>query len=144
MITVKEDSRHDGVIALTMCLTYHILFPKSAHKPLRGWWPIWLKQIYAKNLRNDWNLGTLVLIWEYSARANSNEYQHDSFQKSLHPCALDKSYSLSIGKLKNRLFDYFLSRSCELAAKILVNISMAIQNSHRRRKILSCEGINLS
>ena len=33
------------------------------------WWLIWPIQNQAKILKNDWNLGTWVLIWEYSMRA---------------------------------------------------------------------------
>ena len=61
-----------------------------------------LMLLVAKNLKNDRNLGTWVLIWEYSARA----FQWipiwqglDVFQKSLHLCALDKR-SCSIERVK--------------------------------------------
>ena len=56
---------------------------------------------YAKNLKNDWNPGIWVLIWEYSARAIQwilTWHGLDGFQKSLRPCALDKS-SPSIGRV---------------------------------------------
>ena len=44
----------------------------------------------AKNLKNDWNPGTWVLIWEFSARAIQwvpTRQGLDGFQKSLRPCA---------------------------------------------------------
>ena len=31
---------------------------------------------WGKNMKNDWNPGTWVLIWEYSQEL-SNEYQHE-------------------------------------------------------------------
>ena len=41
-----------------------------SHCPsLCWWWLIWSLQNDAKMLKNDWNPCTLVLIWEYSARA---------------------------------------------------------------------------
>ena len=48
----------------------------------------------AKNLKNDWNTGTWVLIWEYSVRTIQwipTWQGSDCFQKSLHPCALGNS-----------------------------------------------------
>ena len=47
---------------------------------------------WCKNLKNDWNPGKWVLIWEYSVRAIQwiPIWQGlDGFQKSLHPCVLD-------------------------------------------------------
>ena len=55
-----------------------------------------------KSLKIDWNPGTWVLIWEYSARAFQwipTWHGLDVFQKSLRSCALDES-SLSIGRMK--------------------------------------------
>ena len=52
--------------------------------------------------KNDWNPGTWILIWEYSARAIQwipTWQVLDGFQKSSHPCALNES-SLSIGRVK--------------------------------------------
>ena len=69
------------------------------------WWLIWPKQNDAKTLKNDWNPGTRVLIWEYSARAIKwiPTWQGlDNFQKSLHPCAFDER-SLSIGRVNKGL-----------------------------------------
>ena len=40
------------------------------NQPLCCRWLIWPIQIDAKKLKNDWNPGTWVLIWEYSARPN--------------------------------------------------------------------------
>ena len=57
----------------------------------------WCKK---KLKKNDWNSSTWVLIWECSARAIQwipTWHSLDGFQKSLRPCALDKS-SLSNGR----------------------------------------------
>ena len=54
-----------------------------------------------KNLKADWNPGTWVLIWEYSAIAFEwiPTWQGlGGFQKSLHLCTLDES-ALSIEKV---------------------------------------------
>ena len=52
-----------------------------------------------------------TLAYGYSSdstqRELSNEYQHDGFQKSVHPCALDES-SLSIGRVKKIYKSYNL------------------------------------
>ena len=59
---------------------------------------IWPIQNDAQNLKNDWNPGIWVLIWEYLARAIQRiptRQGLDGFQKSLCPCALDER-SLSI------------------------------------------------
>ena len=59
----------------------------------------------AKKLKYDWNPGTWVLIWEYSARAIQwipTWKGLDGFQKSLCPCVLGKS-SLSIGRVNPTL-----------------------------------------
>ena len=56
----------------------------------------------AKNLKNDWNPGKWVLIWESSARGFKwipTWQGSDDFQDILTFCALDKS-SLSIGRVK--------------------------------------------
>ena len=63
---------------------------------------IWTIPNDAKNLNNDWNPGTWVLIWECSARAIQwipTWWGLDGFQKSLHPCAVDES-SLRTGRVK--------------------------------------------
>ena len=54
-----------------------------------------------KTRKKEWNPGTWVLIWEYSARAIQwiPIWQGlDGFQKYLLPCAMDES-SLSIGRV---------------------------------------------
>ena len=54
-----------------------------------------------KTLKNDWNPGTWVLIWEYSARAIlwvPTWQGLDGLQQSLHPCAFDES-SFSVGSV---------------------------------------------
>ena len=38
------------------------------------------KKSCKKILKDDWNPSTYVLLWEYTARAKSNEYQHDRVQ----------------------------------------------------------------
>ena len=56
---------------------------------------------WCKNLKNDWNPGILVLIWEHSTRAIQwvpTWPGLDGFQKSLRPSALEKS-SLSIRRV---------------------------------------------
>ena len=55
-----------------------------------------------KNMKNVWNPGKWVLIWEYSMRAIQwipRWEGLDGFQKSLRPCALDE-FSLNIGRVK--------------------------------------------
>ena len=59
---------------------------------------------WCKNLKNDWNPCTWVLIWECSARYIEwipTCQGLDCYQKSLRPCALDES-SLSIGRVNAR------------------------------------------
>ena len=61
---------------------------------------------WCKKLKNDWNPGKWVLIWEGSGRAVQwiPTWQGlDGFQRSLHPSALGES-SLSIGRVKTNLF----------------------------------------
>ena len=56
---------------------------------------------WCKNLRNDWNPGKWVLIWEYSWRTIQwipIRQGLDGFQRFLLPCALDES-SLSMTRL---------------------------------------------
>ena len=68
-----------------------------------GYWD--QNKMMQKNIKNDWNPGTWVLIWENSTRAIQwiPTWQGlDGFQKPLHPCALDE-ISLSIGR-QNNLF----------------------------------------
>ena len=60
------------------------------------------KTKWYKNLENDWNPGTWVLIWEFSVRAFQwilTLQGFCGFLKSLRPCPLDES-SLSIGRVK--------------------------------------------
>ena len=67
-----------------------------------------------KNLKNNWNPCTWVLIWEYSARAIQwipTQQGLDGFQKSLHSSALDKS-SLSIGRVNTPRFWHWNNWSC--------------------------------
>ena len=45
--------------------------------PLCWWWLIWPIQNDANNLKNDWNPGTWVVIWECSQQELPNEYQYD-------------------------------------------------------------------
>ena len=57
-------------------------------------WIIWPIQNDSNNLKNGWNLGTWVLIWEYSARAIHWIERWQGFyvfQISLHPFTLDES-----------------------------------------------------
>ena len=59
------------------------------------------KRKWCKKIRNDWNPGTWVIIWEYSARAIwwiLTWQGLDGFQKSLRLCSLDES-SISIGRV---------------------------------------------
>ena len=92
---------------VTARLTEHgILVESSAGKafqyyPLCCWWLNLQLQNDAKILRNHWNHGKWVLIWEYSSRAIQwiPTWQGlDGFQKSLHPCASAES-SLSIRRV---------------------------------------------
>ena len=65
-------------------------------------WLNWPIQNHAKILKNHWNPGKWVLIWEYSVRAIKwvPTWQGlDDFRKTLHLCTLDRS-SLSIGRVK--------------------------------------------
>ena len=66
-------------------------------------WLIWPMQDDAKHLKDDWNHGTWVLIWEFSGRAIlwiPTWQGYDGFQQSLHPCALDES-GRRIGRVKS-------------------------------------------
>ena len=62
--------------------------------PLCCWWLIWpLQNDAKKNLKNNWNPGTWVLIWEYLSRPIQwiPAWQgFNGFQKTLRPCTLDK------------------------------------------------------
>ena len=72
----------------------------------------WYKMMQ-ENLKNDWNPGTWVLIWEFSARPIQwfPVWQGlDGFQKSLRTCALDES-SLSIWRVNQCSIDIPLSCS---------------------------------
>ena len=65
---------------------------------------------WCKNLKNDWNPGTCILIWKYSAWAIQGIPTWQGlygFQKFLCPCALYKS-SLSLRRVKGRLIDFAL------------------------------------
>ena len=69
-----------------------------------------------KNLENDWNHGTGLLICQYSAIAAlwiPTLQGLDEFQRYLHPCALDES-SLSIGRGKTFFVPSFLHLSMYL------------------------------
>ena len=58
-----------------------------------------------KSLKNDWNPGTWVLIWDYSARAIQwipTLQGLGGYEKSLCPCALEES-SLSIEGVTNHI-----------------------------------------
>ena len=59
-------------------------------------------KLWKINLKNDWNPGTWVLIWEYSVRAikwiPTWQPCQDGFQNLLHLWALEES-SLSIGRV---------------------------------------------
>ena len=75
----------------------------SCYQPLCCWWLSWPIQNNAKILKNHWNPGKWVLIWEYSVRAIQwvPTWQGlDGFQKSLRICALDES-SLSIVRVNS-------------------------------------------
>ena len=64
-------------------------------------WLIIQYKMLQKKLKNDWNPGMLVLIWEYLSIAIQwiQTWQGlDDFQKYLRPCALDES-SLSIERV---------------------------------------------
>ena len=81
-----------------------VLYTKihSYIKPLCCWWLIWPIQNDAKNLKNYWNPGKWVLIWEYSVRAIQwvPTWQGlNGFQRFLRLCTLDES-SLSMGRVK--------------------------------------------
>ena len=74
-----------------------------------------------KNLKNDWNLGIWVLIWEYSSRAIPwiPTWQGlDGFQRLLRPCALDES-SLSIGRVKRGSHSHIHDSLSVLASSVL-------------------------
>ena len=92
-------------IILSYFLDYNYITIKvfvRGTEPLCRWWLILPIQNDAKKLKNEWNPGNGVLIWEYSARAFQwiPTWQGlDGFQKSLHPCALNES-SLSIRRVK--------------------------------------------
>ena len=94
------------------CCTYCLLSPETTTKEtirrytmnyIRDvpshpwcWWLIWQLQNDAKNLKNDWNPGTWVLIFFQRIPTWQGLC---GFQKSLLACALDES-SLSIGRVK--------------------------------------------
>ena len=62
----------------------------------------------AKKLKNDWNPGMWVLIWEYSVRDIQwilTWQGLDGFQKALRSCALDES-SHSIERVKTGFWDH--------------------------------------
>ena len=81
-------------------------------------WLICPIQKYAKNLKNVWNHGLWVLIWEYSVRAIQwvATWQGSVvFQKSLRHCALDIS-CFSIGRVKAEM-----ARSLLLSHEPVIN-----------------------
>ena len=51
------------------------------YQPLCCWWLIWLYKNDAKNLKNYWNHGKWVPIWEYSARAIKMNANMTGFNK---------------------------------------------------------------
>ena len=56
-------------------------------------------------MKNDWNPGKWVLIWEHTERAIywiPTWQGLDVFKKSLRPCALDET-SLSIGRVNHAI-----------------------------------------
>ena len=54
---------------LSLCLSVYSTSSAKITLPLCWWWLIWSKQNDAKYLKNSWNPGTWVLIWEYSVIA---------------------------------------------------------------------------
>ena len=80
-------------------------------------WPI---KNNAKILKNHWNQGIRVLIWESSVRAVQwvPTWQGlDCFQKYLRSCASDES-SLSIGRSNRLWFNIILTLPTELLGKL--------------------------
>ena len=73
-----------------------------------------LIQNHAKNLKIIWNLGTWILIWEYSTRAIlwiPTWQGLDGFQRSLRHCALDESIALASEGLASCVNHLFFSRT---------------------------------
>ena len=64
--SVRKWLRLQGYVLLHVGLTLMLLQDNVADKN------------DAKHLKNDWNPGTWVFIWENSAGAAHNEYQHDT------------------------------------------------------------------
>ena len=98
----------------------HMIFVKETFTERRGyplcyWWLIWSIQNDEKKLRNNWNPGTWVLTWECSMTAIQwilTWKDLEGFQKSLHPCALDKIAPVLEGLI---MFFYAVCRSRFLA-----------------------------
>ena len=94
-----------GQLFRLLCPTHFLLpllnLPRKSIIPLCCCWLIWPIRNEAKNLKNYWNPGIWVPIWEYSVRAFRwiPTWQGlDGLQRSLYFCALDES-SLSIGSV---------------------------------------------
>ena len=104
---VKMWWRSMGMNGLTFELLYTLFFIRYSWiwmpllNPYAAGWQTWPIQNNAKILKNHWNPGKWVLIWEYSARAFQwvPTWQGlDVFQRYLCCWALDIS-SLSIGRV---------------------------------------------
>ena len=94
LLWMKKTQHWKGYLSIDENSWHECVNPYAAG----GIWPL---QNNAKELKNDWNSGKWVLIWEYSARAIQwipTWQGFDGFQKSLRSCALDQS-SHSIGRV---------------------------------------------
>ena len=82
---------------------------------------------WCKKPENDWNPGIWVLIWESSVRAIHwiPTWQGlDGFQRSLRPCALDRS-SLSIGRVNPSMPGDLLDK-CHLEMLLKISLERSI------------------
>ena len=101
---LSNEYQHDRVLKVYKSLFIFVLWQKKTldiYYPLCWWWLILLIQNGTKMLKNDWNSGIWVLIWEYSVRAIQwipTWQGFDGVQKYLCFCALDER-SLSIGRV---------------------------------------------
>ena len=112
---LKEKSWSETNLQLSSATLLQFIFPISDY-PLCCWWLILPIQKKAKNLKNDWNPGKWVLIWEYSVRAFQwiPAWQGlDGFQRKLCFCAFDES-SLSIVRVNEThwMKNSSLKRNC--------------------------------
>ena len=74
---ITERKRRTASYSWSVLLSYKLICMWAFSSPLKFfkvpipmkwcWWLIWPIQNDAKKLKNDWNLGTWVLIWEYLA-----------------------------------------------------------------------------